>query len=99
MSDKIDIQTRQQVAVFLPLAITKTLKSYDDFMAVKITEKAKDFLTHHNACKAAISHLELLLKLAEWAHIPDIENQENQYLSDLMAVAKQRIKIHSGECQ
>ncbi len=30
-------------------------------------EDAKEFSTHHGACKAALAHLDLLIKLAAWA--------------------------------
>ncbi|MGH1398519.1 MAG: hypothetical protein ACRBCT_04820 [Alphaproteobacteria bacterium] len=37
------------------------------------SEEAKKFKSHHDACKVAIAHIELLLKLAQWAEIPEEE--------------------------
>ena len=37
----------------------------------KSVSKAKTFYDHHNACKVAIAHIELLLDLAKYAHLPD----------------------------
>lgn len=68
----IDPLTREQVRAFLPIAITRTLNSYKQFMEkaeLTTDHNAKEFSAHHAACKTAISHLELLLKLAQWANL------------------------------
>lgn len=70
MSDTISIKnlSKEQVREFLPDAIQKAFDSYCEFMGQKIdTSKAKLFSDHHNACKVAIAHVNLLLKLADWA--------------------------------
>ncbi len=84
MTKVIEKMTREQIAKFLPDAIQKTLESYQEFMAqpvdvcddIKNDQTSKIFSEHHKACKAAISHLELLLKLAKWAHLPGEKDDE-----------------------
>ena len=71
MTKKIEQQTREQVAEFLPRAIRKALGSYEAFRENKPELNPKDFKAHHEACKAVIAHVQLLIKLAEWAHLPD----------------------------
>lgn len=76
MTTRIEDQSREQIAEFLPESIRKALTSYKEFMEEqKAGGKAKDFKEHHMACKVAISHIELLLKLARWADLPDADVQ------------------------
>jgi hypothetical protein len=71
MNQSIEDTSRTQIASFLPDAIAKALTSYHTFMATPHESEAKAFSAHHGACKAAIAHIELLLKLARWADLPD----------------------------
>ena len=62
--------TKEQVREFLPGAVQKACASYQEFMQKEVaSQDAKDFSAHHNACKVAIAHVNLLLKLAEWAEM------------------------------
>lgn len=99
IKEHIDPDTRRQIAGFLPSAILKTLNSYDDFTANKEHAKPKDFADHHSACKAALAHLELLLKLAQWAEVPDDSNQENRFLADLLKTAQERVSRRENDNQ
>ncbi len=80
--NKIEEKTREQIATFLPEALNKALSSYQDFASGHNTgsqktktddvpQDAKAFKDHHDACKVAIAHIQLLIKLAEWANLPD----------------------------
>lgn len=69
MSTKIEDASRAQIAEFLPDAIRAALNSYQIYSQSKVS--ADCFKDHHNACKVAISHIDLLLKLARWADLPD----------------------------
>ena len=73
MKQTIEDMSRAQIASFLPDAIAKALTSYHTFMDKTISNEAKEFTAHHGACKAAIAHIELLLKLARWAELPDVK--------------------------
>lgn len=46
-------------------ALSKALASYYTFMERNPGETPKDFAEHHSACKAAIVHIEQLLKLGD----------------------------------
>lgn len=71
MSKKIQDLSRDQIAEFLPDAIRAAMNSYQTYSeSVMATDKEK-FKEHHTACKVAISHIDLLLKLARWADLPD----------------------------
>ncbi len=69
MTIEIEEATRKQVADFLPHAVKKAFESYYDFVnaepSVPTKDKTRDklFSEHHAACKAALAHIELLLKL------------------------------------
>lgn len=74
MNDKKTIEeaSREQISQFLPDAIRKALTSYHLFMERDYEEeKPKAFEEHHKACKVAIAHIELLIKLARFADLPD----------------------------
>ena len=70
---KIENQTRERISAFLPDAIAQALTSYHRFADQNIPEDAKGFSAHHSACKVAIAHIELLIKLARWADLPDAQ--------------------------
>ncbi len=79
---QIETRTRTQIAEFLPNAIDTALTSYQLFSEQNISEEAKGFKAHHDACKVAIAHIELLIKLAQWADLPNpsVESIEDQKL-------------------
>lgn len=89
--------TREEIAAFLPHALQTALESYKEFSSQTVPEAPKDFKAHHDACKVAIAHIQLLTKLAEWADIddPHVENEEDQPLMDaLMIKAKDELDSH-----
>ena len=96
MTTQIEDESREQIAGFLPEAIRKALTSYKKFMEEeKVEIKAKDFKEHHSACKVAISHIDLLLKLARWADLPDatVQGQNDQVvLLAALTEAKKELK-------
>lgn len=69
MPDKplpLEAAMRGRIAADLPAAFETALKSYHAFYDQTPTDDAKSFNAHHTACKAAIAHLQLLIKLAAW---------------------------------
>lgn len=80
MTKKIEDDTRKRIAAFLPDAIARALTSYHEFSKRNTGDDAKKFTEHHSACKVAIAHIELLIKLAKWADLPDAraENHNQQ---------------------
>lgn len=65
---QIEMETREAIIAFLPGAIAAALLSYSRFLEEQATAQdptdAKNFKAHHDACKVAIAHIELLVKLA-----------------------------------
>ena len=91
MTVKIEEATRKQVAVFVPELIEMTLQSYRDFMnggpddppsedmetgKARPKSASKVFAEHHNAGKVALTHLELLLKLASLMNVTSEATKE-----------------------
>ena len=92
-SPTIEQDTRAQIAGFLPDAIATALQSYKNFyIGEAVFETAKEFSAHHAACKAAIAHIELLIKLAKWADIPQEGRDEDAKLTLLLASAQAELK-------
>ena len=95
------VHTREEIAAFLPHALQTALESYKEFSGKDVPEDPKDFKAHHDACKVAIAHIQLLTKLAEWADIPDphVENEDDQELMDKLLNAKGELnkRLNSGE--
>lgn len=82
MSKIIPDDVRMRLARFLPDAIARALNSYHSFSQAEVPNDPKEFAAHHNACKVAIAHIELLIKLAREANLPDAgaENHNEQIL-------------------
>lgn len=68
---KIEAHTRAQIIKFLPIAIRRALSSYRNFTGKQPTHDPKDFKDRHGASKVAVAHIQLLIKLAEWADLPE----------------------------
>lgn len=92
MNKNVEGMTRKQVAGFLPEALQKSLESYHRFSGSEIPEDAKGFSAHHTACKVAIAHIELLLKLAKWAQLPDKDLDKNKNLVKALSEAEENLR-------
>jgi hypothetical protein len=95
---KITDGTRRQIAGFLPDAIALALTSYHEFSQREPGGTQKDFAAHHTACKVAISHIELLIKLAKFADLPDpkAENHNKQIvLKAMLGEAQDELDRHN----
>lgn len=100
MTIKIEQQSRVQIAAFLPDAIRMALNSYQKFSYAFHDESDKSFKDHHTACKVAISHIDLLLKLARWADLPDstvVDRNQQRVL--MAAIAEAERELHDYEEQ
>lgn len=93
---KIENETRRQIASFLPDAIVRALTSYHEFSKSNAEEdECKRFAANHSAAKAAIAHIELLLKLARWADLPDPQAEDHNRqiaLSAMLQEAKEELE-------
>lgn len=97
---KIEKETRDAIAAFLPGAIAAALQSYSNFLEEQATTDAqtdsKDFKAHHDACKVAIAHIELLVKLAKWADLPDPVLSDQNRQAELLAMIDRANKEMDG---
>lgn len=57
---------RALLSGMLPSLLENATQSYEGFSRQDVPQDAKGFSAHHAACKAALSHLELLTKLCRW---------------------------------
>lgn len=89
----LDAAHRAQIAEFLPTALKKSIGSYHKFMSQDIGVDADKFSKHHTAAKVAISHIELLFKLAGFAEIPNDEG-EGMELAILLQQASAELDIY-----
>ncbi len=65
--------SREQISMFLADALATAVTSYRRFSGegMESHDDSKEFKERHNACRAAIAHIELLLKLAQITGLPD----------------------------
>ncbi|QQG36012.1 MAG: hypothetical protein HYS17_11005 [Micavibrio aeruginosavorus] len=100
MNTRIEQQSRARIAAFLPDAIRMALNSYQKFSHEIHGGDDKSFKEHHMACKVAISHIDLLLKLARWADLPDSAAADHNQQQVLMAaIAEAERELHDYEEQ
>lgn len=80
---------RGLVSAEIDRAIERVVSSYQAFAAsAPIAADAKDFAAHHAACKAALAHLDLLLKIAKITEVPAREAQGEDERLALVAEAR-----------
>ena len=58
---------RARLSTTLPDHVAAALAGYEDFTASSPPADAKGFAAWHAAAKAALAHVDLLVKLARWA--------------------------------
>ena len=99
MSQNIEEGMRQRVAEFLPDAIGNTLESYKDFLERdEQSEQPKEFSAHHSACKVAIAHLELLLKLAQVVNVEEnIMDEKKEFTQYVLTEAAKHVRENNME--
>ncbi|SDG43300.1 hypothetical protein [Roseospirillum parvum] len=64
---------RAELAALLPPRLGDAARAYDRFVgaaSLELEADAKAFAAHHAACKAALAHIEVLIKLIRWAEAP-----------------------------
>ncbi|CAA7613097.1 conserved hypothetical protein [Candidatus Terasakiella magnetica] len=66
MADDL-VDLRQRLAAVLPGRVDAALAGYEDFTGSVPPSDAKGFAAWHAAAKAALAHMEVLVKLARWA--------------------------------
>ncbi|OIN86847.1 MAG: hypothetical protein AUJ12_04355 [Alphaproteobacteria bacterium CG1_02_46_17] len=87
----IEENTRAQLAEFLPRALEKALNSYHRHMNKDVESQGFCFSTFHKDAKVAISHVELLIKLAKWVDQAGEETNLPLISADILALAENDI--------
>ena len=73
-----EAEMRARISRFLPKALETAMASYRAFSRQKISDDPIAFKKHHDACKVSVAHIELLIKLARWAKLPDDNLNDKQ---------------------
>ena len=90
-------ETRTKIAAHIPGALDVALESYKEFSSHEHNEDAKTFSAHHTACKAAIAHIQLLIKLSEMVE-GDAHEEDIASLQESRKAAEEELKrILGGE--
>lgn len=104
---EISRETRKRLAQFLPDALQLVLNSYLEFTTAPQQpagadndsadgmggrKTAKEFKEHHDACKVAIAHLELLLDLASSLK-EDMDETESPEMDACLAKATTEVNV------
>ena len=88
---------KQELNAFLPSRICEVMNSYDAFAASDIPADAKGFAAYHGACKAALAHVEVLLKIAKWSEESASEQNPSGGIAELLAEAKEALNSMEDE--
>ena len=64
----------------LKSALIQAVDSYETFKQADIPQDAKGFTAYHNACKSALTHIALLMKLIQSSSV-DTSSSEPDWLS------------------
>lgn len=67
MTDEPLVSFRDDLLGRLPRLLDKALSTYIYFANTPPPENVKEFAAFQSSCRAALAHVHLLLKLAEWA--------------------------------
>lgn len=97
MTDHLEMLKRN-LRDALPKRIGEAVTRYDDFVLQEPGETPKDFAAHQAACKSALAHIELLVKLLRWAADEDRqENGDEDALSEADLVQRARLALSQDE--
>ena len=61
----LDEDQTNQLLESLKSGLNKAIKSYRNLQQESISQDTKEFAAYHNACKAALMHIALLIKLIQ----------------------------------
>ena len=64
----------------LKSALFQAVRSYEVFKQAEIPQDAKGFTAYHNACKSALTHIALLMKLIQGSSV-EAPSSEPDWLS------------------
>jgi hypothetical protein len=90
---------RTALASRLPGRLRDLLAEYDTFARAAAPDDAKGYVAHHAACKAALQHADMLIKLLRWAEgtEPETPAAEADDMGRLLARARQAVDEEGEE--
>lgn len=75
-------------------AIDRALESYARFSALDIPDDAKGFAAHHAACKAAVAHIDALLRLSRWKGTDESNGEAD--LAGMLSEAEDEVRRYDA---
>lgn len=93
---------RRDLVDRLPRLLDKALSTYAYFASAPPPEGAKDFTAFQASCRAALAHIHLLIKLAQWAQSVAADNDpsgadEDERIHRLIEEAEVALSQYVGE--
>jgi hypothetical protein len=86
-----DVRTR--IASALPNVLAKAIKDYEKFLEPKEEkETSKTFKERHDACKAALAHIALIVKVSDEICVPGQAGNQQQILEALLTDARKELE-------
>lgn len=67
-------EVKDALRLILPQAVARVVESYEAFSSMNMPYEAKEFAAHHAACKAALAHLDSLMKMIKTIQITNGES-------------------------
>lgn len=89
--DQTDVlaELRTQLRDLLPRAIRCAVASYQQFSQQLTPDDPKQFIAYHNACRAALVHVDTLSKLTRWVITEHPTSTDRDDLQPLLQQARQ----------
>jgi hypothetical protein len=87
---------RTQLADLLPRAMQRAITSYRQFSSQINPDDPKQFIAFHNACRAALTHVDTLSKLTRWLTTNHPQDDDAQNLQPLLQQAR-HLLLHTLE--
>jgi hypothetical protein len=86
---------RCELVANVPALLSKATAEYRRFNEVSPSDDPKAFTAHQTGCRAALAHIQLLIRLADWAvsrdRTTDIQEEDND-IEDLLNEAEAALK-------
>ena len=88
----------EQLKAFIPQALKTAITRYSLF-SCKIEREAVDYKKQQEACKVAIAHIELLIKLsnANQTQTPEAQGIDREELNNIMQKAHAEVEAYNEQ--
>jgi len=95
---EIEENARLQIADFLPGAMEQALDLYNKLPDIDTLKAPKDFKILHDARKAAIANILLLIDLAKWVDLPEKDKaMPDDRFAELINAAEAKVDQYKKE--